>query len=379
MTFPGLRRLFLFLPFRIYLLSKLLVCTALVCGLFFFREPLNDWNYLTYRPADSGLIAPFLGWDGQHYLRLAGDGYPPRLMTSSAFYPLFPAVIRVGVTLGLDPRLSALLVVSFLSFCLLLCLYSLLPDDERGPSSLWLFVSFPSAFFLSTVYSESLFLLVLVLLLMGVERGSRLLPLSISAFLLPLVRGQGLLILVPSLLAFLCAAVRKDNRSLLVCFSVTTGILAGSAIYFLFYLLAYGDPMAGLEMQKQFVFGNRVENLFDLNRFSDLLQRPSAQWFSYDNPLFDKLVFVVVFCLSVISVRFAKSVFSSLLWFSMLLMPAMMGNLGSYSRFALVPWMFFCVYGGPHLSRLLKVACISMGFCLQVLLACRFGGNHWVA
>ena len=67
----------------------------------------------------------------------------------------------VGVVLvAAGPIAAGLLVVTVASFLVLFLLQRILPKDDA--SSLWLFASFPTAFYLSVVYAEGLFLAALL-------------------------------------------------------------------------------------------------------------------------------------------------------------------------------------------------------------------------
>src|SRR5215472_14984216 len=137
--------------------TKALQAAALLFGAAAFFQPGNRWNYRVFFPDDVGLLAAFVNWDGQHYLKLAMQGYPWPPNSSSAFYPLFPWLISLFMLPGLHPVAAGLLVVMLSSALALWLLQRLLPADEPSPSSLWLLMCFPTAFYMSVVYAEALF------------------------------------------------------------------------------------------------------------------------------------------------------------------------------------------------------------------------------
>lgn len=106
------------------------------------------------------LVAPAARWDAVWFLDIAREGYGGDPLRP-AFFPLYPFLARAAG----EPFGSALvggLVVSFAAGFVALVLLHRLAVLEIGPraadAAVWLLACFPAAFFLSAVYSESLFL-----------------------------------------------------------------------------------------------------------------------------------------------------------------------------------------------------------------------------
>jgi hypothetical protein len=105
------------------------------------------------------LAAPAARWDTVWFLDIAHHGYADTMHT--AFFPLYPFLARaVGAPFG--SALFGGVVVSFAAgiaaLALLHRLASLELSERAATASVWLLATFPAAFFLSAVYSESLFL-----------------------------------------------------------------------------------------------------------------------------------------------------------------------------------------------------------------------------
>jgi hypothetical protein len=85
----------------VFAVGKALAVAALLTGLAYYFYPGHAWNYVLFTNKDAGMLLPFINWDGQHYLLLAAHGYPVPATPSSAFFPLLPALIALGMHAGL--------------------------------------------------------------------------------------------------------------------------------------------------------------------------------------------------------------------------------------------------------------------------------------
>ncbi len=107
-------------------------------------------------------LAPLANFDGVLYLRIAQNGYS---QYEQAFFPFYPLAIRLFSLLTHNHFLSALLI-SNLSFILSLYLLRRLLLKLKVPHSNWVllfYCFFPTSYYFSAVYTESLFLLLLLL------------------------------------------------------------------------------------------------------------------------------------------------------------------------------------------------------------------------
>ncbi|CAN5600684.1 hypothetical protein BH20ACT23_BH20ACT23_05390 [soil metagenome] len=102
-------------------------------------------------------------WDARHFLEVAEFGYtdPRTDPHATAFFPLWPLLIRALSVTGLSPAFVAMLLSAAASVVAVAYLFRLaeeeLDHDAGRRASLYL-LFFPSAVFLVAPYSESLFL-----------------------------------------------------------------------------------------------------------------------------------------------------------------------------------------------------------------------------
>lgn len=150
-----------------------------------------------------GALAPFGGWDGIWYQRIADYGYDPTVAHGNgvAFSPLYPLLVRItGNALGWS-YLVAGIAVSTVAFLVAIVLLHRLIERRMGErvarTAVWLTAFFPVAYLFSSVYTESLFLLVTVLTFVLLERGWAV-GSSLAGTFAVLTRPTGIL-LVPSL------------------------------------------------------------------------------------------------------------------------------------------------------------------------------------
>jgi hypothetical protein len=144
------------------------------------------------------LIAPWLRWDADWYERILVQGYKAGDGTTS-FHPLYPWFSQLFYKLGLDPVVSLIVVSNISTLVLFFAFYSLAKLDlEKGDAfiALVLFMSFPVSFIFFAPYTESMFLLWVVLAFYNL----RLVQwnfVALFTFLAALTRQQGVLLAFP--------------------------------------------------------------------------------------------------------------------------------------------------------------------------------------
>ena len=172
------------------------------------------------------LAAPVARWDSNWYLLIAHYGYHPALgaytVSRSAFFPLYPLGLGLISDLGIPPVGAGVL----LSLCALAAaLYGLhrLTTLELGPRAgagagagtdaarmaVYALAFAPMAFFLSAVYSESLYLALSIGLFWSAREG-RWGYVGLLGALASATRSAGVVLLVPALILYLYGP-RRDR------------------------------------------------------------------------------------------------------------------------------------------------------------------------
>ena len=155
----------------------------------------------------AGWIAePFRHWDGTWYRLVAVEGYAEGGAAKAAFWPLYPWFMELGARItGLAPETIGYLISNVAFLGALIVLYRLIRMDfsaEIARRTLWVLALFPTAFFFTAVYTESLFLLLAAAALLGARRGDWLLA-GILGFFAALTRSSGVMLLAPFAVLFI--------------------------------------------------------------------------------------------------------------------------------------------------------------------------------
>ena len=146
----------LFLGFNFFI-SFLATETIPYLGYYSYPEMLERWDLPFF-------VERFAGFDGLHYIKIALEGYE---RNATAFLPVFPLLMRFGTLLsGFSPiivGMSISITALFITLMLLPRYLKLLDfDSQQIYWALLFFLFFPTSFFLQGVYTEGVFIVLLV-------------------------------------------------------------------------------------------------------------------------------------------------------------------------------------------------------------------------
>jgi Mannosyltransferase (PIG-V) len=280
-----------------------------------------------------GFIALHARFDSGFYATIAQQGYTAQ---SASFLPFYPLLIRLGLS-GVCAPLQALPIacsdmgVAFVisnvaALGAALVLYKLARldcDDEHASRAVFYFLIFPSAFFLTGAYSESLFICLAASSLLAARR--RWWAAAIVAGMLAmLTRATGLCLFAALLVEWRAARPWRDLRWLWL-LAIPAAFVAFEA-----YLQAQGLSFFATE---QLLFKRAPLNFGVLDANLDwehVLAHPEAQV----NLVLDVTLAVFVFLVSAVGawrVRLSYGVFGALC----VLLPFSSGQVLGLDRFAL--------------------------------------------
>jgi len=155
------------------------------------------------------LVEPMRHWDGTWYRLVATTGYDSTGISfpaKAAFWPLYPWLIKFfsGITTISPESVGYIISNVAIAFAFVL-LYQLVSMDlsvDVSRRTLWAIALFPTAFFFTAVYTESLFLLLTVGCLLAARRGNWWIA-GIIGLLAALTRSAGVMLLAPMGILFL--------------------------------------------------------------------------------------------------------------------------------------------------------------------------------
>jgi hypothetical protein len=199
-----------------------------------------------YGGLGDALLAPFARWDTTWFVAIAENGYGDG--AREAFFPLYPWLLAVGGTVtGGETVLAGIALSTAFAAVALTVLHRLVALDygltvARGTVLATAFM--PMSFFLSAVYSESLFLMLSVGAVYA-ARTDRWAWAGILGGLSAATRSAGVVLLVPLVLLWWDARGPRRERDLLWLALVPAGVAA----YCLYLWAVGGDAQAPFAAQ----------------------------------------------------------------------------------------------------------------------------------
>jgi hypothetical protein len=318
----------------------------------------------------AGFHPPLTEGDTEYYLHIATHGYDA-VTGICAFYPLWPACIRMGSWLTGGNTVSvAWLLANIFSSVGLLLFHRLVWEKHNLPlanRATMILLVYPGAVFFFFPYSESLFLLLLMTCLLFMQR-KLFWGIAVAAFFLPLARPIGIFIL--PVLIWELFVKRAHLRQYAVCLAPVIG-------YFCYFGIIYyykGNPFEGFTEQMQFPAQPSILRIVDIPGF--VTSFANFTW-SHDplNSFIDRAVFIAF----LLSLYWVYRLDTTYYIFALLvgLIPAMSNIFMSYTRFSSLIFPLFIVWAQfTHKTRILSFV-LMLFFSVQILFLLLFISGKW--
>jgi len=324
------------------------------------------------------LLWSWANFDGVHYLMLAKDGYVYGL--TQAFFPGYFILIRI-VNFLLHNYLISALLISHICFILSLAVfYKLLRIDysDKVAKRAIIFVSlFPTSFYFLAAYTESLFLL-LLLLSFYYLRKVNLKEVGLWGIGLSFSRIIGIFI-VPSILLELKNNKTNINwKKIFWILLPSLGLLA-----YMFYLwVKFEDPFLFAHVQSGFGAGRETGKLVLLYQ---VIWRYVKMIFTVDknNPIYFTFwleMLASLYAIGLLIWGYIKKVRPSYLLFSFLsfLLPTLTGTFSSMPRYILVLFPIYIVLATIK-NKYVRYLILSIHFILLFICTMLFTRGYWIA
>lgn len=341
---------------------------------------------LKYSPVDNPLIHPWANFDGVHYLDIAGNGYKD----NGGFFPFYPILIRgvslifgTGQVFGNQQFFSSLLISNLCFLFALILLYKLISLDHKDKTAFWtviFLIFFPTSFFFVTAYTESLFLLLTVLVFYFIRKKQWLFA-SLSGMFLSITRLTGILI-IPSLI-YEIIKQKKSTKELLFIILYSLFIIPVGLFAFSYYCnLKWHNPLYYIYAQTLFKNGRTTGFVFPLQtayRYIKILLTVSPRIYEYWIALLEFACFWLAGYLLFVAWR--KKVRLSYLLFSIFcfIIPISSGTFSGLPRYIIVLFPMFIGLSLQMTNKYLKILYISIGLILQFVLLMLFSRGYYIA
>jgi hypothetical protein len=322
-------------------------------------------------------------WDAAWYVEIARDGYryEPGVPSNASFFPLYPLLIRAVHALLLLPEndywwLVIAIAISNVALLIGLTYFRALlamgfGEDLISRTITYLLI-FPTTFFFSAVYSESLFL-ALTVAAFYYARTNRWLLACILAALATLTRSQGMILALPLLIEYLG---ERNFRLQKVGWNITAFALIPAALlaFALFLKLKFGSWTVMFDAQSTW------------GRHLMWPWHPLAWFLRHAPPLspehHDKLDFGFLLVLlggAIAGLRRLRISYNAYIWTAVVFFSCW-GMLGSIPRFDLVIFPLFIVLAliGAR-SRAFHLGYVAASSMLAALFMVMYSQWNWVA
>ncbi len=314
------------------------------------------------------LIDLRIHWDSFWYLKIAKEGYEyaPGKMSSIAFFPLYPGLIRTISALPLvSPGLAGWIISTLALGVGLIFLYKLVKEfhPEIDPIQvIILLLVFPTAFFLNSVYTESLFLALSIIFFYYLFRKEFILAaafLSLASF----CRINGLFLFVP----FVYEYLKTFGLKRFINVNLVSFLVAGLGIFsFTTYQYIYfNEPLAFFKSQME--WGRK----FTFNAGHLQLISPAP----YANLAADLLFLTTAIIAGVLLLKYSR-VSYGLYVLTTMLVAASTGTLMSVSRFSLILFPVFILIASFK-NRHFQFAWQLVSILLLAMYTAFFVNNYW--
>ena len=412
-------------------MKKVIITVFIIWRLILFFDAYLTSFFLPFRPrfpySDVLLIPsklPFWIWsfanfDGVHYLTIAKNGYSAQF--TQVFFPLYPFII--GFISNIFPFLNEIVIglsISNISFILFIYYFiRLLKIDYKSSQIIWILlflIFFPTSFYFGSLYTESLFM---ALIISGFyyARINRWWLAGILGALASATRPLGI-ILLPALIwewqkekfkvqsslpanathqALQAGKIKEIDQttkykyyiSLLHCYIVTLLnspllylVPLGLIVYMIYLQLTFSDALMFWHVQPIFGAersGNSVILLPQVFwRYLKILISVGFQhigfWIALWELFFTFFAIYLLLLAHKLKIRTSYLIFS---WVSILI-PTITGTLSSMPRYILTAFPLFIVLG-VNSGKYMKSVLLIISIILMLIFTALFTHGYWVA
>ena len=348
-----------------------------------FKASFPYWETLL-APNGHPLYWSWGNFDGVHYLTIAKAGYIAQF--TQAFFPLFPLLMRYLAQLS-GSLMSAGLIIThgfwIISFWLFYKLIRIDRGEATARRSVIYLLLFPTAFFFTAIYSESLFL-ALVLGTFYAARRRKWWLAGLLGAVASATRVFGIFLLPALLVEWYEGRGKKAVYTPLELVSAVLPIvlIASGLFLYMYYLKkTFDDPLMFLTSQPAFGAQRSADKLILLYqvfwRYAKMISTVNPNSLLFLTIVEEAVSGAVFLLLSIIAfkkVRVSYALFGALSYIA----PTLTGTLSSLPRYVLILFPSFMVLGMVKNRRFQRLWWLISVILLAVNTAL-FVRGYWVA
>lgn len=319
-------------------------------------------------------------FDGVHYLTIAQKGYVAEF--TQAFFPFYPLLVGKIATVLFDQYILIGIFISTVSVfgaCYLLKrLLELDYDQKKIYWTIFFLLLFPTSFFLGAVYTEGLFLLLVVGSFYSARKGHWLMAGLLGAFA-SATRFAGIFLLPALAIEYylqLQDVNKRKHYNALFILLVPIGLLC-----YMYYLQQeFGDPFLFFHSLQDFNTG-RSESIILFPqvvwRYLKIFATVTPQSLLFFNAAYEFIItisFTILIAASFFKTRISYALFSALVFIS----PTVTGTFTSMPRYVLGCFSAFIVLGMIS-GQKLKLLLIILSTILLLISTILFTQGYWIA
>lgn len=310
-------------------------------------------------------------WDSAHYASIATYGY---IFPQQAFFPLWPLIIKL-TSFVVGSAFIASFVLSFIFGLTTFVLFYLLAEKLIGKSharlALFLFAAFPSTIFLHSGYTEGLFLTLVLLFFILLEKKLYFLSALVGG-LTTLTRLTGLGISASYI--FLNQTINK--RLLYISLS-----LMGLLFYVIYLQTKFGNGLLFLDAQKAWCeSAGHCQLTFPLSPVIDYGNLVLTGWVKISlSPIFIDWVSSVIFLSLLFAVWKKLNRIYFIYTLTVIILPLLSGSMVGMVRYVLVAFPVFFVIPKILKSKIFFFILCFLLFLLELRFVSLFTNRMWVA
>jgi len=344
----------------------------------FFIAWLSNLVFLKsiyYETIPGNVFQAFLSWDTGWYLSIVNVGYyyNPGGTTNTVFFPLYPLLVKLFTFIVPDPILCGYLISNTACMLGVVYLYKLVKIDYNEQISLEaaiFYLIFPTSFFTSIFYTESLFFLFVTVCIYYTRR-KMWLAASVFGLVASMTRNTGFLLLIPMLIEYFdinLGSLKLDFKKLRMNICWLLLVPSGLISYMVYLYIKFNEPFAFIKGQKN--WGKRLVYFVD------------TFWSLDGYGLFHKVIFIsfVLIMLTMLFYLFYKKIRLSYTVYALVTFILLIssGTLESMPRFAAMIFPFYIGYALMAQNRVTGEALKFLSIGLLILFVSLFVNGYWL-